>query len=284
MNPNSTYKSSSGQAEILALYNKVLSRWPVPGEQLNVSTRYGHTFVIVSGDNVAPPLVLLHGSGSNSATWAGDVFEYSKYFRVFAVDIPGEPGNSDPNRFSWVGPAFVEWLDDVLNGLKLEKVILGGISLGAWATIKYALVRPERVTRAILICPSGIYPPRLSSLLQLIFLSLLGQWGRKRLKQLIFKGVSVSQELDQFLALTGQHFNYRLGSPPLFADEELKRLTIPVLFLAGEQDALLNTLKTAERLQKLVPDLTVNILKEEGHAVINMAPLVVSFLEQLETV
>jgi pimeloyl-ACP methyl ester carboxylesterase len=284
MNTKSIYKSTSGQAEIMALYNKVLSQWPVPNEHRYVSTRYGDTFVIAGGDTFSPPLVLLHGSASNSATWAGDVIEYSKYFRVYAVDIPGEPGKSDPNRFSWAGPAFTEWLDDVLNRLKLEKVILGGMSLGAWATIKYALDKPERVNQAILICPSGVYPPRLSFLLQVIFLSLLGEWGHNRLKQLIFRGISLPQELDQFLTLIGRHFNYRLGSPPLFTDEELQSLTLPVLFLAGEKDALLNTPKTAERLQKLVPDLTVNILKEDGHAVINMAPQVVSFLRQIEVV
>ena len=53
---------------------------------------------------------------------------------------------------------------------------------------------------------------------------------------------------------------------------------MPVLFLAGEKDVLLNTQKTAGRLQKLVPDLTTNIIKEDGHAAINMAPRVVSYL------
>jgi hypothetical protein len=55
---------------------------------------------------------------------------------------------------------------------------------------------------------------------------------------------------------------------------------MPVLFLAGEKDALLNTQKTAERLQKLVPDLTTHIVKEDGHAAINMAPQVVSYLSE----
>ena len=53
---------------------------------------------------------------------------------------------------------------------------------------------------------------------------------------------------------------------------------MPVLFLAGEKDVLLNTPKTAKRLQKLVPDLTVNIFDEAGHATINTASEVVSFL------
>lgn len=280
MKTQSIYKSNAGREEIMALYNKVLAQWPLPYTHINIPTRYGNTFVIASGDASAPPLVLLHGTASNSATWLGDVIEYGQHFQVYAVDIPGEPGKSAPGRFSWDGSTFNEWLDDVLNGLGLEKVILGGMSLGAWATIKYALYKPHQIDKAILIVPSGVCHPRLSFVVRMLILSLFGEWGRNRMKQFIFKGAEFPEELDQFLTLVGRHFNYRMGSPPLFTDEELQRLSIPVLFLAGEQDVLLNTPKTAERLQKLVPDLTVKIFEDDGHATINTASLVVSFLKE----
>ena len=54
---------------------------------------------------------------------------------------------------------------------------------------------------------------------------------------------------------------------------------MPVLFLAGENDVLPNTPKTVERLQKLVPALTVNLIKYEGHAAINMASQLIPFLK-----
>ena len=280
MKTQSIYKSNAGREEIMALYNKVLAQWPLPYTHINIPTRYGNTFVIASGDASAPPLVLLHGTASNSATWLGDVIEYGQHFQVYAVDIPGEPGKSDPGRFSWDGSAFNEWLDDVLNRLGLEKVILGGMSLGAWATIKYALYKPHQVDKAILIVPSGVCHPRLSFVVRMLILSFFGEWGHNRMKQFIFKGAEFPEELDQFLTLVGRHFNYRMGSPPLFTDEELQRLSIPVLFLAGEQDVLLNTPKTSERLQKLVPDLTVKIFEDDGHATINTASLVVPFLKE----
>jgi pimeloyl-ACP methyl ester carboxylesterase len=277
---SSIYKTTAGHEEIMALYNAVLAQWPLPCTHLNIPTRYGNTFVIV-GENVgAPPLVLLHGTASNSATWLGDVVEYGKYFQLYAVDIPGEPGKSDPIRFSWDGPAFNEWLDDVLDGLGLETVILGGMSLGAWATLKYALYKPTRVDQAVLIAPSGVYPPRLSFIVRMIVFSMFGEWGRNRMKQFIFNGADFPAELEQFLDLVNRHFNYRLGAPPLFTDEELRSLTMPVLFLAGEQDVLLNTPKTAVRLQNLVPDLTVEIYKDDGHATINTASKVVAFLQE----
>jgi len=275
----SIYKSKAGQQEILALYDKVLAQWPVPNEHLHIPTRHGDTFVIAGGDPTAPPLVLLHGTASNSATWAGDVGEYGRYYRVYAVDMPGEPGKSDLTRFSWDGSAFTEWLDDVLNGLKVEKAILVGMSLGGWAALRYAIDKPERVGRLVLIVPAGMCQPRLGFILRLAFFSLLGDWGRRQLKKMVFKDIAMPEDLEQFLTLVDRHFNYRIGSPPLFTDGELRGLNLPVLYLAGEQDAMLNTPKTAERLQKLVPDVTINIFKDDGHATINMASHAISFLQ-----
>jgi len=284
MKTTSIYKSAAGRDEILAVYDRVLARWPVPAEYLTLPTRYGDTFVIAGGEASAPPLVLLHGTGSNSATWTGDVEAYSRHFRVLAVDIPGEPGHSAPTRFSWDGPAFAEWLDDVLNGLQLGPVILGGMSLGGWAALKYALAHPERVSRLVLIGPSGIHPPRLSFALRAVFWMMWGEWGQNRLKQYIFKGLPPSPDLDQFLTLVNRHFRFRLGAPPLFTDAELQSLSRPVLFLAGAGDVMLNTAKTAERLQKLVPNLTSHILDEAGHAAVNLAPRVISWWQQNESI
>jgi len=279
MKTKSIYKSAVGKEKIMTLYNKVLSQWPVPCEHISIPTKYGDTFVIASGDKAAPPMLLLHGSGSNSATWAHDVIEYSKHLRFYAVDIPGEPGKSSPERFPCTGSAFAEWLDEVLDGLNVDKAILGGISLGAWASLKYAIYKPQRVNKLITICPSGICSPRLFTVLRLIGWSLLGDLGHNRIKKLLFKNEPITKEVEDFLKLTSKYFRFRSGSIPLFTDQELQRLTMPVLFLAGEKDIFIYPYKVAERLQKFAPNLTVNIFKGEGHATINKTSYVLSFLE-----
>ena len=98
------------------------------------------------------------------------------------------------------------------------------------------------------------------------------------MKRLIFQNTPLSDDAALFFTLVGKYFKFRIGSPPLFTDEELQSLTMPVLFLAGEKDVLLNSQKSAERLQRLVPDLTTNLLKEDGHAAINLAARVIPFL------
>jgi pimeloyl-ACP methyl ester carboxylesterase len=262
----------------MALYDAVLAKWPAPHAFLDVPTRHGETFVVASGEPAAPPLVLLHGSASNSATWMGEVAVYSRHFRVYCADLPGEPGKSSPVRFSWDGPAFAEWIADLFDGLGLTRAVLGGMSLGAWATIKYALYQPERVASAILISPSGIHPPRLSFVLRMVGYALLGDWGRQRMIRSIFNGAKMPEDVTQFMTLVDKHFRYRTGAPPLFTDAELASLHLPVLFLAGAHDVLLDTPQTAARLQRLAPDLTVCIVGEDGHAVVSNALPVLAFL------
>jgi len=92
------YKSEAGKELILSLYREILEEWPMANRQYQVETRHGSTFVIESGDAAKPPLILLHGSVSNSLTWLADVLTFSETHHVFAVDIIGEPGFPAPNR------------------------------------------------------------------------------------------------------------------------------------------------------------------------------------------
>lgn len=111
MKNQAVFKSEEGKNAILTVYDSLLNRWPVPYETMNIPTRYGNTFVIACGEKSDPPLVLLHGTSSNSAIWIGDVVEYSRDYRVYTVDIPGEPGKSAAVRYDLTGPAHTEWLD-----------------------------------------------------------------------------------------------------------------------------------------------------------------------------
>jgi pimeloyl-ACP methyl ester carboxylesterase len=90
------YTSPSGRQAVEAQYRRVLERWPVAYEQLVVSTCQGDTFVLASGDRTAPPIVLLHGSGTNSASWMRDAPAWAQHYRVYAIDRPASSGKLSP--------------------------------------------------------------------------------------------------------------------------------------------------------------------------------------------
>jgi pimeloyl-ACP methyl ester carboxylesterase len=279
MSAQSIYKSPAGERAIMALYEKVLADyWPGPKETLNIPTQHGHTFVIASGEESAPPLVLLHGASSNSAIWAADVAAYNARHRVYAIDLLGEPGKSAPNRPAWDSPAYAEWLADVFAALKLEKATILGVSQGGWTALKFATYKPERIEKLVLLCPGGIVPDRISFFIRAMPLLLLGRWGARRVNRIIFGNQPVPAEADEYMTLMLTHFKPRTGVLPIFSDEELRRLTMPVLLLGGARDAIRDSEKIVARMQQLVPQLTATIIPQAGHVLLNTTDHIIPFL------
>jgi pimeloyl-ACP methyl ester carboxylesterase len=278
MTEQTIYKSAAGETAVMNLYDTALAHWPVPYTPLDIPTRHGRTFGLSCGDPTAPPLVLLHGAGTNSAIWAGDVAVYGRDHHVIALDLLGEAGKSAPNRPAWDSPAYAEWLADVFDYLELEAAALVGISQGGWTAVKFATVCPERVTCLALICPGGIVPDKLSFLVRVIPLSFMGQWGTRRIVTLLYGRQPIPDGVVEITATVTHHFKARVGILPLFSDDELRRLTIPTLLVGGALDALRDMEKIAARLRPLLPNLSVTILPDAGHAVLNSAAVITPFL------
>jgi len=96
MSQASAFKTPQGKAPFLAAYDAILKQWAVPYEELDITSRFGSTHVIVSGGKDAPPLVLLHGIMATSTMWTPNIADFSNDYRVYAIDVMGQPGKSIP--------------------------------------------------------------------------------------------------------------------------------------------------------------------------------------------
>ena len=274
------FKSPEGKNAVISFYDSLLGHWSLPNEKLYVNTRFGDTFIIASGEKEAPPLILLHGSAMNSIMWLGDAPVYARNYRVYAVDIPGEPGRSDEHQLPFRGPAFAEWLDDVFHALSIEKATLVGLSLGAWLALKFSVAYPEKVAKLVLLCPAGIGPQKVSFLISTAVHRLLGEKIRQRLFSKVNGNQSLPEVILTYQRLIDKNFNYRREIIPLFKDYELKRLTMPTALFVGEKDTIFHSAKTAERLGRLLPQASVNMLPGAGHALINLVDRISLFLSE----
>ncbi|MBF6331750.1 alpha/beta fold hydrolase [Nocardia transvalensis] len=275
------YKSEAGEQEVLGRYRELLREWPVPAEQLRVPTREGETFVLVSGPADAPPLVLLHGSGANTTTWRGDIAALAQRFRTYAVDLVGEPGLSAPSRPALNSEAVALWLDDVLAGLGITRTAMAGMSLGGWTALDYAIRRPDRVNRLALACPGGVGRQRYGWMLKLAPLRLLGRRGLRRSARIV-TGLDTPQTeplLDDVVS-TFVHFRPRTERLPLFTDEQLRGLSMPVLVIVGGRDVMFDSAETARRIGECVPEATVRFLPEVGHAILGQTDTLLEFLSR----
>ncbi|MFH8344024.1 alpha/beta fold hydrolase [Streptomyces sp. NPDC018045] len=273
------YRSAAGEQELQRRYQEALDHWPVPAEHLRIPTREGETFVLASGPPDAPPVVLLHGSGTNATMWQGDIAAWSRHLRTYTVDVIGEPGLSAPSRPPLASDAYAQWLDDVLDGLKLTTTSVVASSLGGWLALDHATRRPGRVTRLALLCPGGLGRQRVGLLFKSLLLRPLGRWGMRRSVRSA-TGLTPAQAepvLEQ-VALTFRHFIPRTERLPVFSDDALRGLDTPLLVIAGTDDALFDSSDTARRVRKHVPDATVRLLPGVGHAIFGQTDEVLGFL------
>lgn len=273
------YKSEAGRRELLDHYRHVLDAWPVPAEHVRVPTREGETFVLVSGPRDAPPLVLLHGSGANASMWRGDIATWSQNFRTYAVDLVGEPGLSAPSRPALGSDALSLWLDDVLDGLEITDAAFAAVSLGGWMALDYAIRRPERVTRLALMCPGGVGRQKVGWIFKALLTRPFRRGGLRESAMAVagLDGERDRQALDA-VVLTFTHFNPRRERLPVFPDDALRGLTMPVLVIVGGRDAMFDSRQTARRVRECVSHSTVNLLPEVGHAIFGQAEPVAKFL------
>ncbi|MFD0488539.1 alpha/beta fold hydrolase [Saccharopolyspora spinosporotrichia] len=161
-------------------YLAALEHWPVDNERLRVPTPEGETFVLACGPATASPLVLLHGSGGNSAQWMDRIAELAARFRVYAVDVIGEPGLSAASRPPAASDRYALWLEAVLDFLGVRSAAVMGSSLGGWLALDFATRRPERVRRLALSCPLGLGRNRKGFFVEAVLLSVLGRRGQRR--------------------------------------------------------------------------------------------------------
>jgi pimeloyl-ACP methyl ester carboxylesterase len=285
---NSVYKSSEGERLVRERYLAFLKHWPVPHEQLRLPTSQGETFVVASGAEGALPLVLLHGSASNSVVWMGDVRVFAEHFRVYAVDVIGEPGLSAASRPALGSDAHALWLDDVLNGLGVQRVSMFGVSLGGWLALDYAIRRPGRVERIAALCPGGVGRQKVGIVLAAMALRMCGTWGKRKLMERVLGRPPADasagvKAFTAFVALIHEHFRPRMVRLPVFSDGALRGLDMPVLAIVGGRDVMFDSLGIKRRLERYVSKAEVVYLPEAGHFIPRQTGRVASFLTKEES-
>ena len=265
------YKSAEGEQAVQAYYQTFINQWPVPCQQLKLHTRFGETHVLTCGDEALPPLLLMHGAMANATAWFLDIAEWSKHFRIYAIDMVGEPGLSAQVRLSMDSDAYTLWLDDVMQETGLADAAVVGESLGGWLALDYASRRPERITKLALLVPGGVGPQR-KFLLKALPLMLLGKWGKRKVREMIFgpeeKNPSATiLRFREFFALITQHVKPRMEKLPIFSDKALQNIRAPMLAIVAGKDVLLDSRATQDRLEANVADVKVIYQPEARHLI-----------------
>jgi 3-oxoadipate enol-lactonase len=104
-------------------------------------------------DGSGTPLVLTHGLGDSLHFWDGLVPALAPHHQVLRWDVRGF-GNSDKPPGPYSAELFARDLAGLLDALAIDRVHLGGISMGGVIAQRFALDYPERV-RSLVLCSTS---------------------------------------------------------------------------------------------------------------------------------
>ncbi|MDX1667728.1 MAG: alpha/beta hydrolase, partial [Saprospiraceae bacterium] len=109
----------------------------------------GNNQIYFRSEGSGSPLIFIHGGAVDHRMWQPQWEHFRHEHQVVVYDLRGH-GQSD-----FVDNDRQDILDLIalMDSLKLEKITVGGLSLGAILALDFALAYPERVENLILISP-----------------------------------------------------------------------------------------------------------------------------------
>lgn len=257
-----------------------------PAQQLgNIPSRYVDTALAefhYVRQGQGPPVVLLSPGASWVAAWEPQIRALSATHTVYVVDLPGQGLTTlHDDDFVYDLNGMTLAVGVFLDAVRIDRVALGGSSWsGGWA-LAFAQRYPGRVSRLLLLAPSGLdrKDPLSWEVLKLPVigraLTQLGAMSRSTsesgLRGLFLHQGRVSPELvDGTYAMSVRPANvrsmYELEARLDWSavERSLPTTRQPTLVLWGRQDSVL-PVENAAVFGALLPDATVSVLDQCGH-------------------
>jgi pimeloyl-ACP methyl ester carboxylesterase len=185
---------------------------------------------------------------------------------LIALDLPGF-GESEPPQQAWDVDSYARFMVAFLDELAVERAHLVGHSHGGRVSIALAADDPQRVGRLLLVDSAGIPPKRGFHYRRRVAVAKLGRaiakvGGRpgRRLQARMRARVASRDYLEASEAMRG---TFRAVIATDLSDR-LPRIAAPTLLVWGDQDED-TPLWMAERMEALIPDAGVVVLRGAGH-------------------
>ena len=270
------FKSEEAKEIYLAHYDEHAKHWPIASESKMVDTSFGQTFVRVSGSENEPPLFLLPGDTENSLSWIPLIATLSEDYRTYALDHVFDYGRSIDTSPMKKPDDFVQWLDELFSALELKNINLMGYSYGGWQASLYALAFPERLNKLVLLAPANtvvfsgakvIVRAILYSLFPTPFIvrrylywSMADAVKKNKTSRRI-----IDNMIDELLLAKRCFKSRKFIWPKVLSDEDWKNLSVPTLFMVGENDVFVSAGKSVRRLNRVVPEIKTVVVHDAGH-------------------
>jgi pimeloyl-ACP methyl ester carboxylesterase len=232
-------------------------------------TRHGPSHVLIAGPPQATPIVCLHAMRTGSAHLLSELPDLVRRFRLIAPDLPDQSVRGLQLRLPMAGHAQADWLQDILDGFGLDQVNLFGVSWGGFVARQTASAFPTRIRRLALLVPAGIANGSHWKGLTKMAWPLLRYRLRRTDQNLrrLLEPLITTWDVDwsAYMADTLRYLRTDLRIPPLATDDELRRLTMPVLALGAEHDLSFPGEAVVRRIRAIAPKAEGEVIPDCKH-------------------
>lgn len=265
------YKSAAGKEKILKLYDKQLERLGVAYSDKWVSTSFGSTHLIETGNLTGVPLLIFHGGNATTAYNLLECDFLMEDFHIYAIDIIGHPGKSAQVCLSGKNYDYGKWAGEVISAIGYESICCFGGSFGAGIIAKTMCVSPEKIKRAVLYVPSGIKnAPKINSMSMMFPMIMYwfthkDKWFRKCMLPMAVVEENITDDIYETAKLSIDYSKIKTGMPGNVSKNKIRKCKAPTLVMAAEKDCLFPAKGVLPRAKSIIENCTTYLLEGRGH-------------------
>lgn len=207
----------------------------------DIETSFARTHVVETGNPGGPPLVVLHGGGTNGIFGLYFLRHLLPKYHIYAIDTPGHPGASECVFIDPRNDDNGHWLREVVENLGLVTANYVGISWGGFLLQRLAAVAPECIEKAVFVVPAGlVVPPTLPMVFGFLLPRMLCRWtgNMKYLQGFINKLFTDTDDpmIREYFEVYFRDVRADMRPMKRAQPEEMAGFTAPKLVLAAEED------------------------------------------------
>ena len=220
----------------------------------------------VSG--AGPPVLLSHGYSATRRMWDGQHRALESRYQVISWSMRGHgqtESPADPSRYS--ADLTVADMEALLRHVNVERAVIGGLSLGGYASLGFYLAHPEMV-RALVICDSG--PGYRNAEARAIW----NVRAHQRAAELEARGLeALSGRSREMREAIGEHRSAQglaraafgmLAQEGSHVIDGLAGVRVPTLIIVGDQDQPF--IAPSEYMAKKIPGARLEVIAGAGHS------------------
>ena len=282
----SAYRSPAGAEQVHDWCCSALEKWAFPHRTHSVVTSLGTTHVVTLGEGTRA-CVYLPGTNFNASSSTVVLGALAAKFRVYAADLPGQPGLSAADRPDDEHAGYARWVTEMVDWVKHRdghtQIFLAGHSRGAAVALS---ADPATVNGLALFSPAGVIGvrPTLEMLRSTVpWLVRRNTSGATRLLEYMSgPGRVPAADLVDWMTIVAQACR-TTGAPAPLPDADLVRWKgHNVRVAVGDKDPFFPFAKLNEACRAKLHQ-EVLVVPSAGHLLVDEAPALVADLAASRT-